>query len=289
VKDRIRIDMIRLSGPQFQDLDNRLLMLELVRQKLTRVAMLDKKGKPVHPSEFLYKRNLMIVRGSFRPMTLVHQDILQTTLQQFKAEEDIEPRKTYAVAEITIKNLSADTGEPIEQDFLDRANLLGHMGQMVMLTNCERYTQIVSYLKDYRLAQIGLALGARHVLDLLHNLYKKNQSGELLKAFGQLFQNKVRIYIYPVQKEGSGELMMAENLPVPEGMRFLYQHILRHKHILDVEGFDENILYIESQEALRMLRADEEGWTKMVSPKVAEYIQEKGLFNFPFKSIDFEY
>ena len=83
--------------------------------------------------------------------------------------------------------------------------------------------------------------------------------------------------------------MVCNTLPVPEGMNHLYQHLLEHRHIVDVTGFTESILHIRSSEVLRKVREDEEGWEDMVPDKVARYIQDKGLFNFPMQKMEFDY
>lgn len=288
LRDRINIDLISLTGPQFSDMDNRVLLLELVKQGMTKTAMFDKKGKPIHPSEFLYKNHLLLVRGSYHPVTLVNLDMLQTASTQFKAETN-EPRKTHVAAEITLPNLMVETGEVSDEDFIDRVDLLNHIGQMVLISNCSKYSDLVNYFEDYRVANLGIVIGARQLLELFTDSYYKNKDGQLLSSFGEVLRSDVRLYVYPAQKEGSGELLTSSNLPVPDGMRHLYRHILDHKHVVDLTGFNEKNLHIYSQEVLRMLRIDEDGWDKMVTPKIAEFIRNKGLFGFPCQSQTFEY
>lgn len=289
LQDRMSIDMIRATGPQFANIDNRLLTLELIRQNMTDVAVFDKKGTPVHISEFMYKKNLLIVRGNFRPATLVSMDMIRASSAQFRAEPGINPLDTFVMTEITLDSLCSETGDVDEQDYLDRADLLNHLGQMVMLTNCNRYKKLLDYLYDYRVGHIGLVMEARAMLSLISGKYERNRDGRLLTSFGEIFTRGVTTYIYPEMKEGSGELMCSKTLPIPDGMSNLYQHLLDHRHIVDVTGFSENILHIRSSEVLRKLREDEEGWEAMVSDKVARYVQEKGLFGFPMQKMEFDY
>jgi hypothetical protein len=289
IRDRIRIDMIRLTGPQFKEVDNRLLTLELVRQNMTDVAMFDKRGVPVHPSEFLYKKNVLVVRGSYRPATLVNMDMLHTATQQFKNEPDVQSNKTNVLTEITLDNLKSENGCVEDEDFLNRADLLGHLGQMVMISNCEQYTGLIKYLLAYRVARLGLVIGARPLLNLINAKYYQDKDGSLLTSFGELFTRSVRMYVYPAQKEGSGELMTAQNLPVPPGITHLYQHLLASKQIVDIEGFDPKILHIYSPEVLRMIRQDEQGWEQLVPPRVAKFVREKSLFGLPCQKLEFDY
>ena len=44
-------------------------------------------------------------------------------------------------------------------------------------------------------------------------------------------------------QEGSDELMTTQNLPIPEGVKFLYRHLLENQQIVDIPDFDMNILH----------------------------------------------
>lgn len=288
LEDRVKIDVVRLTGPQFT-IDNRLLTLELIKQDMTDVAIFDKKGVPVHVSEFLYKKNLLVVRGNFRPTTLVSMDMLRSSATQFRAEPGVDGLHTYVMTEVTLDSLCSGGDEVNEQDFLDRANLLNHLGQTVMITDCDRYRKLISYLTDYRILKLGLVVEARALLGLVSGKYERNKDGRLLTSFGEVFTRDVGMYVYPEMQEGSGELLTAKTLPVPEGLKSLHQHLLDHKHIVDIEEFSSENLHIRSSEVLRKLKEDEEGWEQMVPDKVARYIRENGLFGFPMEKMEFEY
>ena len=288
LRGRITIDMIRISGPDFEGLDNRLLCLMLVKHQLTDVAMFGPDGQSIHPSEFLYKKNVLVVRGSYRPPTVVNLDMIKSSFDQFRNEPDIDARKTYLLTEITMDNLRTE-GELDEKDFLDRAELLCALGQTVVVSDCERYPKLITYLSDYKVQKLGLVIGVRQLLDVINEKYYNNQDGRLLTAFGELFTRNVKMYVYPAMQEGSEELMTSKNLPVPEGIKFLYQHLLDSHQIDDIVKYQESNLHIFSKSVLEMLRNDEEGWEEMVPEKVAALIKKKCLFGFPYKQMEFEY
>ncbi|MEM9823521.1 MAG: TonB-dependent receptor [Bacteroidota bacterium] len=285
---RVTIDLLRISGPDFPGLDNRWLCLMLVKHGLSDVAMFSADGQPIHASEFLYRKHLLVVRGSFRPVTLVNQDIIRSSWEQFRNEPEVDARKSYLLTEITLDNLMMD-GELNEKDFLDRAELLCAMNQTVVVSNCEAHQRLIRYLSDYKIQKLGLVLGVRQVLDIVSDKYYDNRDGRLLAAFGELFTRNVKMYVYPMMQEGSEELMKTDNLPVPEGIKFLYRHLLDSEQIVDVKTYNPDILHIYSKEVLKMLQTDEEGWEKMVPQKIAGLIKEKCLFGFPYQQIEFKY
>ena len=285
---RIAVDMVRLSGPSFQSIDNRWLALMLVKHGLTDVAMFGPDGRALHASEFLYRKNIMVVRGSFRPSTLVNQDMIRSAYEQFRREENVDPANSFLLTEITMDNLCAG-GQLDERDFMDRAELLCAMGQTVVVSNCEAHQKLIAYLAEYKVNKLGLVVGVRELLKLVDEKYKAFQNGRLLAAFGELFTRNVKLYVYPAMQEGSEELMTAKNLPVPEGIKFLYQHLLDAHQIVDITGFKKEVLHIYSKTVLELLKNDSPGWEKMVPQKVATLIREKCLFGFPYKQIEFEY
>lgn len=286
--DRVKVDMVRLTGPDFEDLDNRLLSLWMVKNKLTDVAMFGPDRQNVHASEFLYKRHVMVVRGSFRPATLVNMDMINASFTQFRNEAETDSKRTFLLTEITLDNLCS-TGELDEQDFLDRAELLNTMGQTVVVSDCQQQQKMATYLADFKVQKLGFLLGVRELLELIDNKYYQNLDGRLLAAFGQLFTRNVKFYVYPALQEGSGEIINAQNVPIPEGVKFLYKHLLDNRQIVDVEGFNPDVLHIFSKEVLHMLRSGQDEWESMVPAQVANLIKERHLFGYPVEQKIFEF
>ncbi|MEM9897730.1 MAG: TonB-dependent receptor, partial [Bacteroidota bacterium] len=288
LRGRVKIDMIRLTGPDFDDVDNRLLSLLLVKHGLTDVAIFGPDGKNLHGSEFLYRKNLLIVPGSFRPPTLVNMDMIKKSYQQFRNEADIDEKKTFLLTELTLDNLMAD-GPLDYKDFLDRAKLLNALGQTVMISNNKSLHNTIAYFSDFKVPQVGIVIGVHVLLELINNKYYENMDGRLLAAFGELFAKNVRMYVYPAMQEGSEELMTSENLPIPEGVKFLVKHLIENHQITDVKDANRDYLQIFSTEILKQIQAGESGWEQFVPPKVAKLVKGEFLFGFPTEQMEFEY
>ncbi|MEM9928211.1 MAG: TonB-dependent receptor [Bacteroidota bacterium] len=287
LKGRVSIDMIVLEGPNFS-VDNRLLSLWLVKHGLTNITMFGPQGRSIHPSEFLYRKSVMVVRGSFRPITLVNEDMLKAGYQQFREAEGIDPTKSFLLTELTLDNLQA-SAELNERDFLHRATLLNELGQTVVISNYGRYSDLINYLSLYKVNPVGIVLGVNELLQLISKRYRENQDGRLLAAFGEIFTRNVKLYVYPAQQEGSADLMTAQNVPIPEGVKFLYKHLLDSGQIVDIDNFHAENLHIYSTNVLTMIKAGEEGWEKLVPDKVAKLIKEENLFEYPSEKLSFEY
>lgn len=289
LKGRVKIDMVRLTGPDFEYLDNRLISLWIVKYGLSEVTMFAADGNSVHASEFLYRKNVLVVRGSFRPPTLVNQNMIKVANQQFRNDPKVDANKACLVTEITLNNLRCDGQKIDEKDYLDRVELLCALGQTVVITSSEEHQKLVTYLADYKVQQIGFVLGVQTVLELLSETYYQNMETRLLAAFGELFSSHVRMYAYPSLQHGNEELMTAKNLPIPDGLKFLYQHLLDKKQIVDIVDFDPSILHIYSKDVLEEIRQGGSDWEVKVPLKVAQLIRQKCLFGFPTESLEFEY
>ena len=274
---RVNIDMVRLTGPDFAKLDNRLLSLWLIKHHMSEVAMFDPDKRNVHPSEFLYKKHVLVVRASFRPLTLLEEDMIEKGFEQFWHEPQVDGDQSFTMTEITLGNLT-ENGPLDERDFLDRTELLCALGQTVIISNCEQYQQLVAYFSDYRVTHLGLVLRAHRLSEFLTERYQQNAEGSLLAAFGEVFARGVKLYVYPSVLADNTTLMTAQNLPLPEGSKYLYQHLLDHHQIVDIEGFDQGVMNIFASDVLADIRSGKVGWEAMVPLKVAAVVKEKGLF-----------
>jgi hypothetical protein len=275
--------MVRFQGPDFQKIDNRLVCLWSVKNGLTDVAIFDPNKNSVHAGEFLYKRPILIARGSYRPPTLVQEDMILRASAQFRAEPDVEADKTFFLAEITLDNLRSG-GELDERDFLDRADILCALGQTVIISNCLQHKKLIAYFADYKIPRIGLVMGARKLEIILRETSEANPDN-LLGAFGELFPRNVRFYIYPALQtpqtpQTTQTTQTTQTLPIPRAIHFLYDHLLEHRNIVDIQNFNPDVLGIYHKEVLKLIQNGEAGWEKKVPEEVARLVKEKGLFGY---------
>ncbi len=276
---RMSIDFIKCTGPAFENVDNRLLNLYLVKHGITDIAIIDQYKNSVHASRFLYKKDVMVVRGNFRPPTLVTDNVLKVSFEQFKKEDAVKPDKSIVMTEITMDYLKYDDGTISDQDFLDRTELLCGLGHNVIISNCNNHQALINYLADYKVKNLGIVLGVRELLDIINDKFYNNQDGRLLVAFGELFTKSIRVYAYPALVDPDGDkLITAKSLDVPEGIRFLYKHLLDSEQIVEVEGFDKSILHIWPYQVYCDIVNNVPGWEDSVPARLVPIIKDKKVF-----------
>ncbi|CAL2065569.1 TonB-dependent receptor [Tenacibaculum sp. 190524A05c] len=276
-KDKLEIDMINFSGPRFTYVDNRLMSLQLVKNEMTNAVMFGPDGNNLLPAQVLYKKNILALRGSFRPVTKVNMDMYEQSKKMFFKEKKVDPDKTQIIFEITLSNLRAE-GEINERDFLDRAELLCSLGQNVMITNYQEYYRLVEYFSEFTKERMALAMGVYNLIQIFDEKYYRHISGGILEAFGKLFYKDLKIYLYPYKEEESNQFINSENLKVHPRMKELYKFFKNNGRVVDIQDFDQDILHIFSRTVLKMIKEGEEGWEEMLPSGIAEVIKQNRLF-----------
>ena len=284
-KDQIEIDTINFSGPEFEKVDNRLMSLQLVKNGMTEAVMFDPEGNNVLPAAILYKKNVLALRGSFRPVTKVNMDMYEKSLAMFLDANRVDEKKTEVIFEITLSNLRAE-GEIDEEDFMSRARLLGSLGQTVMISNFKEYYRVVEYFSNYTKERMGLVMGVNNLVDIFDTSYYHHLSGGILEAFGKLFFKDLKVYLYPMLDPETGELTTSDNLKVHPRMKELYKFFKYNGRVIDIENYDDSISSIFSREVLRMIAEGEQGWEEMLPEGIPEIIKSIGLFGYSSKAIE---
>jgi len=278
--DRIEVDMVDLHGDAFIHVDKRVISLRLVQLGLSDAVMFSADGRVLQPSEHLRKKNVLVERGRFRPVTHVNIDMLNAARKQFEAEDGSAPEETISIMEITMHNLR-DSNDGIDlEDFISRADVLEATGHTVMISDYPEYYRLATYLSRYTNRRIGLTLGAHSLIELFNDQYYSTLHGGILEGFGRLFKNNVKLYIYPYKDAATNTLFKVDNLKVDDKQKYLYEYLKQGDHIEQIEEFNEDYLHIFSPDVLEMITRNESGWEKLVPDVVAEKIKDQQLFGY---------
>jgi hypothetical protein len=258
-------------------------------------------GEVLQPSEVLYKKTILVERGSFRPVTHVNVDMLNCATAQFVQEPEVKGKDVVVLMEITMNNLLA-AGSLDAEDFLSRVDILGDIGFTVLISNYSEYYRLTSYFRRYTKEMIGVTMGINNLLEIFNEKYYEHLPGGILESFGRLFRNAVKLYIYPMRQEAydrylstgqpaapgaavghafaANVLITAKNVHVTDHLRNLYDHLLENHYLDSIVGFDPAILNIFSRDVLRRIKEGDPSWEKMVPAPVAAAIKKRGLFGY---------
>ncbi|HBF21461.1 MAG TPA: nicotinate-nucleotide adenylyltransferase, partial [Cryomorphaceae bacterium] len=276
---KIEIDMIHFEGPEFKNVDNRLMSLQLIKNGMTDAVIFGPEGNNILPAALLYKKNILALRGSFRPATKVNIDMIKKGFGYFVDERKVDRENLVVLFEITLNNLKAE-GEIDEQDFLDRAEILCSLGQTVLISNYQQYYKLVEYFTRYTEERMGLIMGVTNLEDLFDEHYYRDLKGGILEAFGILYSTDLKIYVYPSQPTENEEIETSKTVKIHPRLRPLYEYLMFNRRVIDIENYDPEILQIFSRDVLQKIRSGEEGWEKALPAYVDNIIRDKKLFGY---------
>jgi hypothetical protein len=278
---RISIDMIEFTGIEFRQVDNRLMAMKLVQLGLSGAAMFDPHGAVLQPSEVLYKKNVLVERGSFRPVCHVNIDMLRAARESFTRDLGDGQAEIVELMELTMRNLREEGGEVDRGDFLARADMLAASGKTVIISDYFEYYRLAAYLNRHiKNGKIAITMGAASLRELFDEKYYTALEGGILESFGRLFKNDLRLYIYPLLDEKTEELTTAQNLQVAPGLRNLYAYLLENGSIRQLDNVNRAYLRFFSRDALRKIRAGDASWEAMVPPEVAAVIKKRRFLGY---------
>lgn len=269
---RIEIDMLRFDGEPFEMVDNRICALELVRQGMSPATVFMPDGEVVQAAEAFYKTPLVILRGSFLPVTNLHLDMLNQASKVFPPAETSEgARPCQEVCEISLSNLLRN-GEVDLLSFLDRADALQALGKVVMVSNCPEFHRVASLLRRFTREPIGMILSIGLLNELFKEKWSESLDGGILESFGRLFKSKLSLLVYPWKNTKNDELVNADNFRVPDGWRKLYEHFLENGMISDIGCGDEKFLEMTGR---RILHAAVQGdeWEEWVPEEARQLVR----------------
>ena len=276
-QNRIEIESIEFTGPYFEDMDTRSINLHLIRSWKTRAIMFNPDGSVGIPAEMLYKKNILTIRGSFRPVTKLNVDMIEQGLESFKKLDDVNDKNTVVLAEISLNDMRGNDLLASEDDIIARVQLLNSLGYSVLVSDYTRYFSLRAYFRQYTKMQIGIVLGVINVKQIFDEDSYKNIEGGILEAFGKLFPDKTRLFVYP-EINLSGEVSDFTEIKVDESLRFLYRHLLQNNFIYGIESSDKELFKIFSREILKKMGNGRGNWEQCLPDGIADQIIANKFF-----------
>ncbi len=280
--DQIEIDMMRFCNDKVC-IDNRLLGLLLVKYGLTKATMFDRNNNVCQPSDMLYKKDVLFLRGSFRPPTYVEFDMLKSGSAIFKKDINFDKNNYVVLCELTLDNILEDEGDFDPQDYLNRTDLLCGMGVNVMISNYREHYKLMEYLSRLKIKSIGLVIGVLTLIDVFNEKYYKSLKGGLLEAIGKLFTSNSTAYVYPALSEKTNELIYSDKLKKSAEIKYLYQYLVENGKLKDIDQVKKDKLHIFSRDVHKLIEEGKTEWEDMVPNYISKEIKSKWMFGYKHK------
>ena len=266
------VDFMRFSGHGFSMFDNRILALQLVQSNLSEATLFRPDGSVAQPADLLYKRPIVLMRGSFLPLCNIHLEMMDSVRAKFQESLPEEQRnREIDICEISLSNLLR--GKDVDVlDFIDRADALAALGKTVMVTNIPHFHRISSLLTQFTNEPDAIAPS----IGLLNELFKDKWAdtpGGILSTMGQIFVNNTKCYVTPWINRKTGEFVTASTYKAPEKYHYLYRHLCAQGDIVDVPYFNQKLLFQTPRDIIKMIQADDPQWKEYVPQEAYRMIE----------------
>jgi hypothetical protein len=209
---RLEIDVIKLTGPGFENQDERLWCLAALRQGLAHAIVFDRSAAVAEPSGLLRKRAILLERGKFDSVEPYQSDMLRAADKLLKAEGAALEREPTGVLEMTIKH-AAGIDSPDDAQILKRMARIAPMGPVIVSDYPQGYL-LVAYLRRHTVEPVRFIVGVAMLAQLLNENYYGHLAGSLLEGIGRLLAENVKIYVYPmpadVFRKNLGDAMIGD-------------------------------------------------------------------------------
>ena len=276
---RIEVDLINFSGPDFEHVENRLMNLHLIHSWSCRAVMFEPSGQSIVPASALRKKDTIVIRGSFKPPTKVHLDMMKSAKKHFLQEAGVEQDKILVVAEITLNELYGDDStSDTDSDFLARVDLLNELGFSVLISDYLRFFRLRSWIRRYTQNRIGIMLSVLDFDYLFAEQYYDGLEGGILEAFGKLFSDNTNVYVYPTIR--NGKLISLDNVDVSDDLRFLLKYLINKRAMVSADIEDVRNLEISAREVIKDIPKGRGDWEDKLPEITTKSIIENKLFGF---------
>ena len=150
----------------------------------------------------------------------------------------------------------------------------------VLISDYFEYYRLAAYLAWRTKERIGIVMGVPSVYELFEEKYYMELPGGTLESFGRLFKNDLKIYVYPLQRSPQDKLETIETLEVKSEVKLLYDYLVRRGSFVQLDNFNPKYLPIFSRDVLKRIANNDDSWSEMVPPQVAELIRSRGFFGY---------
>ena len=167
-----------------------------------------------------------------------------------------------------------------EMDFLHRVDLLNLTGQSVMVSKFYRYFQLVKYFAQFRLIKLRIVVGLHTFDKIMDASNYTDLRGGLLEATGALFQENVKMYLYPYIDTQSGSVVFPDDLHFSGTTKLLWQYLRASKKIITLQSVSTKSLEISSEYISQLIENGDDSFANFVPIAVFNHIKKEKLFGY---------
>ena len=227
---------------------------------MTQAVLFNEEGNISFVGDTFYKKEVILTRGSFKPPTLATIDM-------------VEKAKQFHPNSLEIFEIGLQVPFDFDEfDLSQRIFLLNKLNKKVLVTKYLGFYELAEYFKRYSLHSLAFVLSSFH-FDQIFNKEYLNSRTNILESLGMLFQDFVKVYLYPLQ---------SENIPIVHFKNHsakLYEYLVDNLKIDFLKPSKEEYLSIYPKKVYEMIESNNLLWKNFV-PQVLHNDLKSGFFSF---------
>ena len=192
---RLSIDLIRFSGPAFNQFDDLAFNLELVKRKLCDATLFSPKHELLYCGDHLYQKSLLVERATFSPPTNTHLEIIQKADQQIRLEQKNHP---LVICEICLPESESSTSHlSLTEDLRHRIRMINALGHYALISRFPLFFELKTFLRNITTEPLNFVVSASILEKLFDSSFYQSLEGGLLEGLGRLLDNNTKLLVYP--------------------------------------------------------------------------------------------
>lgn len=243
----VEIDLVKVSGPVFEQANERLLNLYLIAKGFAKAAIFKPNARAAQIKDYLYKKNIIILRTKYRQKSNPNFDLFNLAVEQFKKNTNATDKGTVVLIEVLMGNALDEENRITNEDlqyFAERAEYLCSTGNNIMVSNFRRNNHLAEFIQTFKPKHVGIATNTSNLKNIFNtdNYNKDLYTNELLSYISGMFSKDVKLYAYPYLDKKTNEIITTGNMPVATEAKPLFDFLVQNHYIIDIEDYDEKFV-----------------------------------------------
>ena len=114
----VEIDIVKVTGPLFEQSNQRLLNLYLIAKGFAWAAIFKPDGKAAQIKDYLYKKNIIILRTKYRQKSNPNFDLFNLAVDEFRKNAGAIPEDTVVLIEVLMGNVLDESSKITDEDLV---------------------------------------------------------------------------------------------------------------------------------------------------------------------------
>ncbi|MGO3306295.1 MAG: nicotinamide mononucleotide adenylyltransferase, partial [Sphingobacterium sp.] len=183
--------------------------------------------------DYLYKKNIIILRTKYRQKSNPNFDLFNSALEQFYKNTGATPQNTVVLIEILMGNVLDEEQLITDQDlayFAERAEYLCATGNNIMVSNFRRNNHLAEFIGSFKPQHVGIVTNVSNLKNIFNtqNYSKETYTNELLSYISGMFSKDKK----------SQTIITTQNVPVAQEAQSLFDFLIKNKYIVDIENYE---------------------------------------------------